>query len=51
VVKPGGRVVILDFQGTSGYAEALRRAGAGEVQTSGLCWSMHPPVRVVTATV
>lgn len=50
VLKPGARVVILDFQGTAGYADALRRAGAEEVRLSARNWSMHPPVRVVTAT-
>jgi arsenite methyltransferase len=50
VLKPGGRLVIVDFQGTSGYAEALREAGAERVHRSGRRWSMHPPVRVVTAS-
>jgi arsenite methyltransferase len=49
VVKPGARMVILDFLGTAGYADMLRRAGAEEVRLSARDWSMHPPVRVVTA--
>ena len=49
VVRPGGRIVILDFQATSGYASTLRRGGA-DVHVSGRHWSMHPPVRIVTAT-
>jgi arsenite methyltransferase len=49
VVRPGARIVILDFQGTAGYADILRRAGAEEVRLSARDWSMHPPVRVVTA--
>ena len=51
VVRPGGRIVILDFQATSGYAGTLRQGGAADVRVSGRHWSMHPPVRIVTATV
>jgi arsenite methyltransferase len=51
VVRPGGRIVILDFQGTSGYAGTLREGGAADVRASRRHWSMHPPVRIVTATV
>ena len=51
VVRPGGRIVILDFQATSGYASTLREGGAADVRVSGRHWSMHPPVRIVTATV
>jgi ubiquinone/menaquinone biosynthesis C-methylase UbiE len=50
VTKPGARVVILDFQGTATYAEALRQAGAEDIRISTRDWSMHPPVRLVTAT-
>lgn len=50
VLKPGAKVVIVDFQGTAGYADALRRGGAEEVRVSARDWSMHPPVRVVTAS-
>ncbi|MFF5295966.1 class I SAM-dependent methyltransferase [Paractinoplanes globisporus] len=49
VVRPGGHIVILDFEATAGYADALRAAGASDVRVSGLHWSMHPPTRVVTA--
>ena len=49
VVKPGGQVVILDFQGIAGYVDALQRGGAEEVRASTRHWSMHPPVRLVTA--
>jgi len=48
VVRPGGRIVILDFQATAGYAATLGDGGA-DVQVSGRHWSMHPPVRIVTA--
>ena len=50
VLRPGGRLVILDFEATGAYAERLRGDGAADVRVSGLHWSMHPPVRVVTAT-
>jgi arsenite methyltransferase len=50
VLKPGARVVILDFQGIPGYADTLRRAGAEDVRRSARMWSMHPPVRVITAS-
>jgi arsenite methyltransferase len=50
VLRPGGRLVIVDFQGTTAYAETLRTAGARDVQVSGLQFAMHPPTRIVTAT-
>jgi arsenite methyltransferase len=49
VLAPGGRLVILDFQATEEYATVLRAAGAADVRRSGRHWTMHPPVRVVTA--
>ncbi|WP_163511558.1 class I SAM-dependent methyltransferase [Fodinicola acaciae] len=51
VLKPGGRVVIMDFRGTAHYADVLRRSGARSVRRSRLRWQLHPPVRVVTASV
>ncbi len=50
VLKPGARLVILDFQGTASYLEALRHGGAEKVSISARNWSMHPPVRVITAS-
>jgi len=49
VVRPGGRIVILDFQAISTYADSLREGGA-DVKISGIHLSMHPPVRIVSAT-
>ena len=50
VLKPGGRVAILDFRNTSQYAAALAAGGLGEVHRSRHRVGMYPPVRVVTAT-
>jgi arsenite methyltransferase len=50
VLKPGGRVVILDFRDTSQYAAVLAEAGLGDVHRSRRRFAMDPPVRVVTAT-
>jgi SAM-dependent methyltransferase len=50
VLKPGGRVALLDFRNTSKYAAALAAAGLGDVHRSRRRFGMYPPVRVVTAT-
>jgi arsenite methyltransferase len=50
VLKPGGRVAILDFRNTSQYAAALAASGLGDVHRSRRRFGMYPPVRVVTAT-
>jgi len=50
VLRPGGRIVIVDFRATSTYVDALEAAGARSVSRSGLRWAMFPPVRVVAAT-
>jgi arsenite methyltransferase len=50
VLKPGGRVAILDFRNTKQYAAALAAAGLGDVHRSQRRFGMYPPVRVVTAT-
>jgi arsenite methyltransferase len=50
VLKPGGRVVILDFRNTRQYAAALAAAQLGDVLRSPRRFGMYPPVRVVTAT-
>jgi SAM-dependent methyltransferase len=48
VVKPGGRVLIVDIAGTAVYADALRRLGWTEVRRSGFSFLIFPPVRIVT---
>ncbi len=50
VLRPGGRVAILDFRGTGRYAAALATAGLDHVHRSEPRFGMYPPVRVVTAT-
>jgi SAM-dependent methyltransferase len=50
VLKPGGRVAILDFRDTADYAAALAAAGLDDVQRSQRRFAVYPPVRVVTAT-
>jgi arsenite methyltransferase len=50
VLKPGGRVAILDFRNTKQYAAVLAAARLGDVHRSQCRFGMYPPVRVVTAT-
>jgi arsenite methyltransferase len=50
VLKPGGRVAILDFRSTGQYAAGLAAAGLGDVHRSPRRVGMYPPVRVVTGT-
>ena len=47
VVKPGGRVLIVDIGGTAVYERTLRELG-WNVRRSGLRFSIFPPVRVVS---
>lgn len=47
VLRPGGRLALLDFQKTGEYARTLRDAGISEVRRSLPSFRMYPPVRVV----
>lgn len=49
VLRPGGRLGVIDFARTAEYATAAREAGLADVHRSGLTWRMYPPVRIVTA--
>jgi SAM-dependent methyltransferase len=49
VLKPGGKVALMDFRHVREYAAALRSAGMSDVKVSGLTFWIFPPVRTVTA--
>jgi arsenite methyltransferase len=49
VLRPGGRVAVLDLRATHQYAMVFEDAGLIDVARSGRSWRMYPPVRVVTA--
>lgn len=49
VLRPGGRVAVLDLSATQEYAQAFEEAGLEAVQRSGRRWRMYPPTRLVTA--
>jgi SAM-dependent methyltransferase len=48
VLRPGGKVALIDFQKTAEYAADLRANGLENVQRSGLSLGMFPWTRVVT---
>lgn len=48
VLKPGGKVALMDIRHFREYADALRAAGMQNVQASGLSFWIFPPVRTVT---
>jgi ubiquinone/menaquinone biosynthesis C-methylase UbiE len=49
VLKPGGRLTIVDIWDTGGYARVLRDNGMEDVLRSRLRFNIFPPVRDVTA--
>jgi arsenite methyltransferase len=49
MLRPGGRLAIIDFAKTGQYTADAGAAGLVEVSRSGLTALMWPPVRVVTA--
>ena len=49
VLKPGGRLTIVDIWDTGEYARVLRASGMEDVRRSGLHFNIFPPVRGVTA--
>jgi SAM-dependent methyltransferase len=50
VLKPGGRLVMLDLARTHEYAAQLRDAGWHDVVRSGRAWRLFPPARYVSGT-
>jgi arsenite methyltransferase len=48
VLRPGGRVAILDLRATADYARAFEDFGLVDVARSRRSFRMYPPVRVVT---
>jgi SAM-dependent methyltransferase len=49
VLKPGGRVAILDFWHVKEYADVFEALGLTDVKMIGPHYLMFPPVRIVTA--
>ncbi|MGH3829920.1 MAG: hypothetical protein ACRDRS_05625 [Pseudonocardiaceae bacterium] len=49
MLRPGGRLGVIDFARTAEYSAAAIGAGLTDVHRSGLTWRMYPPVRIVTA--
>jgi ubiquinone/menaquinone biosynthesis C-methylase UbiE len=49
VLKPGGKVALMDIRHVREYAAGLLGAGMNDVKVSGLSFWIFPPVRTVTA--
>ena len=49
VLKPGGKVALMDIRHVREYAKGLRAAGMQDVRVSGLSFWIFPPVRTVMA--
>lgn len=50
VLKPGGRIALVDFRHTARYAKTLRDLGWDRVAVSSPSFLMFPPVRAVTGS-
>ncbi len=50
VLKPNGRVALLDMECTTEYVRTLHEAGWHTVESSGPSYLMFPPVRIVRGT-
>jgi SAM-dependent methyltransferase len=50
VLKPGGRLVILDSLYTGDYVRVLRAEGLKQITRSGLRFRVFPPARMISAT-
>ena len=50
VLRPGGRVVIVNVAHTGEYVRTLQRTGMAGARRSRRRWSSFPPARVVEAT-
>jgi arsenite methyltransferase len=48
VLKPNGRIALLDFEHTDEYIQTLRELGWHEAKLSGLFFQIFLPIRVVT---
>lgn len=50
VIRPDGRLALVDIAGTKGYARTAAAAGLADVSRSGFLAGIWPPARLVTAT-
>ena len=50
VLKPGGRIEILDIRCTAQYVADLRELGLIGIRRSGLSLAIFPPARFISAT-
>ena len=48
VLKPGGRVALMDFKCVGDYAADLRRLGLADARVGGPIFWIFPPVRIAT---
>ena len=48
MLRPGGRVAVLDIRHTRAYAGTLRTAGLEAIRRTGIRFGIFPPARIVT---